>query len=327
MYLLMLLATFMSAIYGYNLSVRPDYDRDVPRKKAASIILKFKHQHVVAANIFESILVRGGSDGTGTCQTSESASTNDYCSSDGGHLQWALPDDMIYTTNTSKFEMVYKQGSSSEKVLYVRKNSKEGNDAEMNSDLLEYGFSLSGADEMISRILCINGELYDGTATTCEPMTTTEGYTAGSCCNTASHRYVISYMKIDARWLNKLTQAINLDFLDALQSSKFRDNTGAIIKYHDSTADSFWLFTGRIYFYPVYAQDFEAYLAEQNAKKEEAVENGEDPDAISMNTYSNIYMKRTSWSMPKYFGITFFKDKGGDTHFCDQGCLFRINEI
>lgn len=44
MYLLMLLATFMASIYGYNLSARPDYDRDIAKKKAASIIFKFGYQ-------------------------------------------------------------------------------------------------------------------------------------------------------------------------------------------------------------------------------------------------------------------------------------------
>ena len=45
MYLMMLLATFMSAIYGYNLSVRSDYDRDIAKKKAMAVIYKFNHQH------------------------------------------------------------------------------------------------------------------------------------------------------------------------------------------------------------------------------------------------------------------------------------------
>jgi hypothetical protein len=331
MYLLMLLATFMSAIYGYNLSARPDYDRDVPRKKAASIILKFKHQHLVAASVFETILSRGGSDGKGTCQTSDTSNTTGYCSADGGHLQWALPDDMIYSTdNAAKFEMEYKQGNITEKTLYVRRTSHAEGDPEINADILQYGFTLNGTDEMISRLVCINGELYDGTAATCEAMTTAEGYTSGSCCNTATHRYVVSYMKIDSRWLNKLTQAINLDFRDALQNSKFKDNTGAIIKYHDAAAESFWLFTGRIYFYPVYAQDLEAFLADQEAQKKAAEEEGKDPETTVTGKYSNELMRRTSWALPKFFGINFFMDKGGNygsAHFCDNGCLFRINEI
>jgi hypothetical protein len=327
MYLLMLLATFMSAIYGYNLSARPDYDRDVPRKKAASIILKFKHQHLVAASVFQTILARGGRDGYGTCQTSDTSSTTEYCSADGGHLQWALPDDMIYSTNNAaKFEMEYNQGGL-EKKMYVRRNSSAEGNVEINSDILQYGFTLSGTDEMISRLLCVNGELYDGTATTCAPVTTVEGYTAGSCCNTATHRYIVSYMKIDARWLNKLTQAINLDFRDALQSSKFRDNTGAIIKYPDG--DSFWLFNGRIYFYPVYAQELDEFLAEQEALKQEAENNSDETtDTFIPATYSQESMRRTSWSMPKFFGTTFFKDKTGNhSDFCDNGCLFRINEM
>ena len=51
MYLLMLLATYMSAIYGYNLSIRPDYDRDVAHKKAAAVVYKFIYQHNAAKKI------------------------------------------------------------------------------------------------------------------------------------------------------------------------------------------------------------------------------------------------------------------------------------
>ena len=55
MYLVVILATFMSAIYGYNLSARPDYDRDIPRKKAMAVISRFVFQHSFAADLLRRV--------------------------------------------------------------------------------------------------------------------------------------------------------------------------------------------------------------------------------------------------------------------------------
>jgi hypothetical protein len=74
----------------------------------------------------------------------------------------------------------------------------------------------------------------------------------------------------------------------------------------------------------------EAFLADQEAQKKAAEEEGKDPETTVTGKYSNELMRRTSWALPKFFGINFFMDKGGNygsAHFCDNGCLFRINEI
>lgn len=299
MYLLMLLATFMSAIYGYNLSVRPDYDRDVAHKKALGVIYKFVFQHTAAKDI------------------ATRAATGNFLATKA--LPWILPNDMMYAdySDTDNLDTVltYRQGNTEANInlrLKNRRNQLNGQGAE---DFLSLGRTLFESGEMATKVLCLNGEMQETSTTSCTPGVDEDGNVISSCCGeSVGGRYLVSYKRLDARFVNRVTGGVNMDFMKAVSEMGYNDNIGAI-----QWKNGAWHFEGKINFHPVYAEDED--------KWEE--EHADDPD----NRYYPVdKRKRTVWKLPVHiFGQNFFQSKTGSgsslANICTQGCLFKIQNF
>lgn len=295
MYLLMLLATFMSAIYGYNLSIRPDYDRDIPHKKALAVIYKFTHQHNAAKKV---ALNAGGG----------------MYSSNG--ILWLLPGDLIYANNTSgyagKQALTIEQHSGSEKneaTILVRE-AEDGAGGTTGSNIMRLGRTLFPDDVMKSKVVCPDKEIDESdVAGTCNPTTDSDNNITGTCCGKAQS-YFVSYRILDGRWLNRLNNQVNSDFMWAISKKDYAENIG-VVAWDDKKGA--WVFTGRIKLYAVYRKDKENYLK------------GKGPDAL----YPSAKTNRTQWVLPKrVFDENFFKDPDeGGKNMCANGCLVKIEEI
>lgn len=318
MYLLMMLATFVSAIFGFNLSVRPDYDRDIVRKKAASMLYRFNYQTYVSSKIITKIEVYNQLDG------------EDYA-------YGIQPTDEMYSTGEAK--MTYKQGTSTHEFLL------RGNDTSEHKSLhlLPEGRELYGSSEMYSRIYCLpynpaTRKFYDindydghykvtsstevdedGTPLIDEPPHDGEqncvsnaengGYTS-SCCHMNSHRYLITFRKMDARWVNRLTNYVNYDFQRAVIEYPFSENIGYVYRRNNQ-----WHFEGRIKLLPVYIDDLKAW----------ETAHANEPD-ISKRQFPTKMRNKTTWDMPVgFFTDDFFHVNGED--YCANGCLFKIKQI
>ncbi len=251
MYLLMLLATFMSAIYGYNLSVRPEFDRDIPHKKALAVIYKFLYQHDAARTLLASRLPAA---------------------------DWQQPGDILY--GEDDFILNYKCGTGDAVAYPLRKKDREGNslgDGALN--IIQTGRSLYAGDIMVSKLLCPEKELYEAGNSSCTstPDPSGSGGIVDSCC-AKTKRYLISYSKLDARWRNRITGKVSSDFLWALALQEFKVNIGVITWENDH-----WNFQGRTDMEAAYYEDKQKYIEEQKAA---GVPEGriEYPSALTMRT-------------------------------------------
>jgi hypothetical protein len=324
MYLLMLLATFISAIYGYNLSARPDYDRDVAKKKAMSVVYKFLFQEKNAVALLGRVN-RGTYKGT------------DYA------LEWAMPGDLIYAdydnSQVSKYNedttLFYKQslGGASSQPFYLRKapgaSSKVDNvtisAGKEADDYLEAGRRLFDGSEMVTKVVCLDEVMYKPGAKLCEPTpkmdpTGTEiiGY-VNTCCN-RGFNYVVSYKKLDSRWVNRIHTGISLDFMNSVVDRDYTDNIGVIHWDGDKKCKASgggedtgcWTFQGKINFLPVFAEDMEEW---------ESHHINEDG---TRQYYPAELRNRSTWDLPKnVFDRHFFKNKNG-RNICELGCLFKV---
>lgn len=296
MYLLMLLATFMSAIYGYNLSIRPDYDRDIPHKKAMAVLFKFVHQHEAAKKV------------------ALNAGDNAY-HADG--ILWLLPGDLVYTDDLAAAEdkqaLVFKQGSGegSEHYVLVRKATNEAGDTE-GENIMRMGRTLFPGSVMASQIVCPSKEIdEDDVEAHCQPTKDSDDNITKTCCGD-SRTYFVSYRILDARWLNRLTNQVNTDFMWAITKRRYAENIGVVTW---SNSKNSWIFTGRIKLYAVYRKDKEEYMRDKPAN----------------TIYPMSRTERTQWVLPnKVFTRDFFKYKNGSQikdDMCDNGCLVKIEEI
>lgn len=293
MYLLMLLATYVSAIYGYNLSIRPEFDRDVAHKKAAAVVYKFTHQHTAAKKVLVNI------------QRGKFAS-----------LLWMQPDDLVYTKDTNEkneenIVLEYLQGGEKTEIP-LREKGRLGADIVSGENVLSPGRLLLGADMMVSKILCPTEEIDEETVNPKCTSPSADGALTGTCCGRDAPSYLISYRKLDARWLNRLTNSVSTDFMWVFDGQSSRNNVGVITWSDKSNA---WEFVGRIRLVAVYRKDREKYLEEHK-------------DLLDV-AYPTSLMNRTLWTMPnKVFTKDFFTDsKGTDKNFCQNGCLFKIEMI
>lgn len=308
MYLLMLLATFMSAIYGFNLSARPDYDRDVARKKAMAIITRFMYHQTFALELAGRI----------------KAKVN-------GHEipSLMLPEDLIYgevddTDANQPYIMIYKQQhpqGAGEKKFYLREVSGESD----SYNYMELGRKLIPGNEMATKLICLKrsmeceaGDTSDpvcGGATEMCDMTPHEiddgsgnVMLTGSCCTNYTESrgggYLVSFMKLDARWRSRVTGGISLDFWRAIEERKYNENVGVITWEGDH-----WLFRGKLLFLPAYRKFMDAWMED-------------NPDEI----FPMDLKRMTKWKMPKLiFDEDFFVVNGDN--LCANGCLFRIKSF
>ncbi len=295
MYLLMLLATYVSIIYGYNLSPRPEYDRDVATKKAAAVIYKFNTQHVTIKSILSRIVYNIG--------------TVSY------NVEWIYSEDLLYNPFGEGYEYVIRLNQSktveqgAENDFYVRYDENE----DISENILPIGHSLSDSSEMSTKILCLDDHMHEETVDHCDNSEYeyvcndgTTDYTCytGSCCTSSSYTYVMSYKKVDPRWINRVTGEIGLDMWSAITSKEYSDNIG-IITWDGSN----WIFRGKIAFYPIYAKEQIEY----------------ESDGVS--NYPINSKRRTYWKLPNYiFDSDFFQSEDGE--ICQEsGCIFRIQSI
>lgn len=289
MYLLMLLATFMSAIYGYNLSIRPDYDRDIPHKKALAVAYKFSNQHRAAKTV--------ALNAAGEAYTSDG-------------LLWLMPGDLIYADGDAAKEdkqaLILKQGEDEHSILVRKADDSTGGTS--GSNIMRIGRTLFADDVMVSQVICPDMEIDENNVhKKCSPTTDSEGNVTGTCCGDAK-AYFISYRILDARWLNRLTNQVNSDFMWAISKKSYSENIGVV---NWDSKQSAWIFTGKIKLYAVYRKDKEAWMADKDA------------DAL----YPTAKTQRTHWVLPnRVFDRDFFKDKGGH-NMCENGCLVKIEEI
>ena len=275
MYLLMLLATFISAIYGYNLSPRADYERDYVRKKAMAMVYKFMYQEDAVRSLM-----------------------NKQILSEAGLLQ---PDKIIYAdTNNNK-------------KLYYNGNNRSYSAADGFN--LPLGRSFYANTEMVSRIICISKEgkqLHESGAGNCTSASGGGGSgVIGSCCDSdKANRYLVTYKKIDARFINRVYGGIGVDFYKAIVKRNYTDNIGVI-----TWEDGKWHFSGKIYFEPVFAADKEAWD-----------ESHKDENGKITEFYPEILKQRIKWDMPSFFSEGYFRDKDSND-MCENGCLFKIRRF
>ena len=296
MYLLMLLATFMSAIYGYNLSARPDYDRDVVMKKAAAVIYRFTFQTTTSKRLLNRI-----ADG-------------DFLMDKG--IPYVLPGDYFYAnykdpkvqTNTTIHTFYNHNGHSS--LFWLRKKDFENHTNSGGEDYLPIGRIFYDGSDMATKVMCLDKAMYETGSKECEPIKDPSGLVMDTCCNLNSGgRYFISYRKMDPRWINRISGDVSVDFIKAINKKEYNDNIGVI-----TWRNGAWQFRGKINFFPVYAKDMEKW-------NEDHKDTGE--------RYPSALKKRTQWTLPPMFGKNYFKSKGsfGEGNICDNGCLFKIQSF
>ncbi len=299
MYLLMLLATFMSAIYGYNLSIRPDYDRDIPHKRALAVQFKFLHQHSAAKKVMLKVMRKE----EGFVETFPFG---------------VLPGDLFYTdddeSKDGKQAIYIKQRAEggSDKSVLVRK-SLNGVGDEEGSNIMRIGQTLYASDVMATQLVCPNKQIdEEDVEAECDVEKTEDGMVTGTCCGKGGGpMYLISYRVLDGRWLNRLTRQVNTDFMWAVSKREYSDNIGVVT--WDDRLNS-WVFTGKIKLYVVYRKDKEEFIKEH-------------PNEMYPLSKTN----KSEWTMPnKVFKKDFFKYMKGNqlkSNLCDNGCIVRIEEI
>jgi hypothetical protein len=319
MYLLMMLATFVSAIYGFNLSVRPDYDRDIMRKKAVSMLYRFNYQVHIASRIITKIEV--------------------YNQLDGENYEFGIqPGDEIYASGDA--ELTYKQGNSEHAFLVQGSDTSE----QRSLHLLPEGRVLYDSDEMYSRIYClpynaaakkfydindydghyhaqatedfdeegnpiVDAPPHDGVQN-CVSSVDEEGGLTGSCCRKNSHRYLIAFRKMDARWVNRLTNYVNYDFQRAIIEYPFTENIGYVYRQNNQ-----WHFEGRVRLLAAYIDDMRAWAASHQHETN-----------IAKRMFPLKMRNKTTWDLPVgFFTDDFFRVNGED--YCANGCLIKIKQI
>lgn len=335
MYLLMLLATFLSSIYGYNLSARPDYDRDVARKKAQAIVYRFNFQHkAVIDSLWFIYGMRHDADGDG--------------STEPVNLTFPLPNTVFSADETAcsadgncgekweRLALFFKDSSGDKIPIYLRNNDKitsQGNggyvigvasdvDDNPNASLVGFGIGryLYSGQDMASQLLCLDNKLHEDGVSSCSnddsQYKDEDGNLTGTCCRGAVW-VLVSYKKVDPRWLNRLTNQISFDFWRALEDIDASNNIGLI--FWDESEDR-WMFRGKTGLYAAYKDDYEDWLAEEEQKKV-------DDSSYVVGSYAKYRKTRTSWLMPEIFDENLFKNINGVEMCKDTGCIFRINEL
>ena len=330
--------TYVSAIYEYNLSVRPDYDRDVAKKKASAIFYKFDIQHAVAMRTVNFVTSMVKADGSRVDPTFPQPNTIFAASYDDCEDKSLCKTDKMHTST-----LFFRQDDGTAVPVYLRPECAgckicDGLDEDCDGDssiwadedgnayervLLTLEQSLYNEDEMASKLLCLNKKLHEDDIESCssDSYRDGEGNLTGTCCGTdEGHRVLVSYKSVDPRWLNRLTNSVNLDFWRAMEDRAWYTNLG-IIQW-DEDKDR-WIFNGKTSLYASYYDR----LQEWNAQEAEKVAN--DSSGTYVEEKMPKYLRRiTSWELPEFFDEDFFVAYDGVTDLCKRnGCIFRINEM
>lgn len=331
MYLLILLMTYVSAIYEYNLSVRPDYDRDVARKKANAIFYKFNNQHVVVKDTLGFATGKLKNDETDKVDPTFPQPNTVF----GASKDWCEEDNKCKNDKLHATTLFYKDAEGNKIPFYLRPKGKfsvidgevqledESVDVDDNGNwyqklMLLESQSLYDGSEMASKLLCINKQLHEADIVSCTSELTPEGHLSGTCCGgEEGRRILVSYKKIDPRWLNRLYNKINLDFIRALEPYQYYNNLG-IIQW-DEDKDR-WIFTGKTSMYASY------YNALQEWKEIQAEKTSSDSMYVE-EEFPRFMKKVSTWELPEIFDVDFFVNIYDEEICKDIGCIFRINEL
>ena len=304
MYLLMLLATFMSAIYGYNLSARPEYDRDIVRKRALAVMNRFNEQHRTVEGLVTRIRKK-------------------YANHD--EPLYILPDDVIRggsnnTDPNNQYLLIYKQNhelANEEYEFYQKKIVGEST----SGDYMQLGRKLYPGDEMATKVVCLKTRMYCSTgaefncngnvAETCE-ITIDESdpenrAITDTCCRPGGSpggKYLVTFKTLDAKWRSRVTGKVSNEFMQALQDKQYNENIG-IIHWENGA----WKFYGKMRFEPSYE---EAKLKFEDYWKDRKYFPSNDKN-------------KTEWILPSFFTEDFFVVD--DVNLCEKGCLFHIEDF
>ncbi len=331
MYFLMLLATFISAIYGYNLSPREDYERDLIYKKALSVLYKFMWQEHVVYKY--ALPVLNDEDGTSYERLHRNVVTK---VTSGEKFYGAMESDCDDCQPGKTLIMkpnVNIPGSQNSWMHSKWKAQLAGDIGSVNddsdADFLPPGRSLYNGEEMMTKFLCLkNGDLSDPDANIQSCDGQDHGSNSGGdpsvdyCCQPAYKKYLVSYKKIDVRFINRLSNTVAVDFYRIFTTRQAKENIGYI--YWDGT---YWQFMGKIGLTDVYKDEIEAWNADDSHYH---IEEDEEGNVISKKLKISFpsYMKqKTRWTLNNNaFNEGYFTDKNNNA-MCGHGCLFRIREI
>lgn len=327
MYLMMMLATYISMLFEFNLSARPEFNRDIPKKRAMAAVEKFLDHHKAVSSVVLKV-------------QSKESDHRDF------RVLYILPNDLVYVNNdismannNKNINLYYDQheNTNSDELFLLRDldNNMESN-GDRSLGYLRLGKTLYNNKEMISKVVCIKNSMNctgveerdeegkitknagclvgDGLPKMCDiPKDGASGLVEGSCCNklgSAGGSYLVSFKTIDARWMNRITGDISLDFLKAVENRPFNTNVG-MIRWDE--AKGHWYFTGKLRFAP-------AYEGEERKWKEEHFK----------QAFPSTKQNMLSWELPSgLFDRDFFKVDidGEEIDYCKNGCLFTIRML
>ena len=193
MYLWIVLATFIVALYSFNLSVRTDLDRAYAETKASVVITKFRALHNGVA---------------GYCNSQAPSKT-------GQDFVTYYPGFGVNSTTMAGAA----DGSGSPTVENILGYLPVG--YAKPGDAIEDIANIPGGGEIVSKVFCF---LQGDTTKQCDQDA--EGNVIpgeGSCCNNrcledggCSGIYVVSFAQMPSRWINKETLAPNADMKMAI---------------------------------------------------------------------------------------------------------------
>lgn len=184
MYLWVVLATFISVLLSYNLSVRPDMDRAFAEAKASVVVAKFKALH----NGVKDYLNSQSPEKTGQARVTYYPGTGVNISSQEGSQASSLTIDDI----RGYLPIGYAKSD------------------ETLNDIA----NITGGGKIVSKVFCFNEGETDVQCTSSAD---------GSCCSnhcieddSCSSIYVASFTQMPTRWINKISNLPNADMMGAL---------------------------------------------------------------------------------------------------------------
>ncbi len=218
MYLWVILATFIVALYSYNLPVRSDLDRLYAETKASVVITKFRALHNGVKDYFNS---------QAPSKTGQTYVT--YYPGDGVNIS-------AESTGTQDGTIIQAQELSADD---IRKYLPVGYASSSSS--IEDMATINGGGEIVSKVFCFeNGD-------TTQQCVSTEN--SHSCCSnscsedTCTGIYVVSFSQMPSRWINKITLNPNADMKTAI--AKVR-GYGETFGYTDTIENKLVLSGGRM---------------------------------------------------------------------------------
>lgn len=261
MYLWVIIATFIVAIYSYGLSVRPDMDRIYEETKAETFLTRFKVQH----NAVRNFLVMQLKDGKQKSEEKEIP-----------YIPCYHPGE-YYTANGKNIQKYTHTGDAVSSV-------DESCDFGAIKNYLPVGYEPHGG--ILSKVFCFK----DGN----HQQTCSDDATAQSCCT--DEAYIVSYTQVPSRWYNKVQKHPSTDMMAAMAKSEgYGQVFGYVIKFNDGqknktdqqdadyglsggklktdvpAVDEYGQSTGKtvekIYYQPLYDPIIKALSEDENIKK------------------------------------------------------------